>query len=507
MSSARSRTTPSSASTRRASSRPGTSAPSGSRATPPTRPSAAASRCSTPRRTARAGLPLHAARRGPRERAGRAHRLAGPQGRHPVLGRRGHHRPARRGRRPDRLHQGHPRPHRAPRPRGHAAAERGAVAPARRAGRRLRDHRARPARHHPDLEPGRRAGQGLHRRRGDRPQLLDVLPGGRPAGRTAAAAPRRRPRDRGGSSTPAGGCARTAPGSGATSSSPRCTTTTGDLTGYAKVTRDRTDLKALEDAQDAFYAAFNHDFRTPVTALKGFVDAIRDADDDEREHLIDRVEASADRLLGMVEGLVAVRQPARRHATAAARRHRHRPGGAQRRPGPAPATGARPGPASRDDVVARAGQRRRDAPDGDQPVGERAEVLPAGHTGRGHASAGRARARPARGHRPRAGASTPTTWTRSSTSSSAGAWPRTTAAPASGWPACATSWSSRTAPSPSTARWGSGRRSPSSCPHRLLSLRTAQRPPAAPTVSGRAVASASPSARSPRPRPPASRSG
>lgn len=78
----------------------------------------------------------------------------------------------------------------------------------------------------------------------------------------------------------------------------------GNLTGYAKVTRDRTDLKALEMAQDAFYAAFNHDFRTPLTAMKGFVDAIRDAHDDEREHLIDRVETSADRLLAMVEGLV-----------------------------------------------------------------------------------------------------------------------------------------------------------------------------------------------------------
>jgi PAS domain S-box-containing protein len=79
----------------------------------------------------------------------------------------------------------------------------------------------------------------------------------------------------------------------------------GRLTGYAKVTRDRSDVKALEDAQDAFYAAFTHDFRTPVTAMKGFVDAIRDADDPERrEALIRRVELSADRLLGMVEGLV-----------------------------------------------------------------------------------------------------------------------------------------------------------------------------------------------------------
>jgi len=78
----------------------------------------------------------------------------------------------------------------------------------------------------------------------------------------------------------------------------------GNLTGYAKVTRDRTDAKALEDAQDAFYAAFNHDFRTPITAMKGFIDAIRFAGPDAREDLIVRAEASADRLLSMVEGLV-----------------------------------------------------------------------------------------------------------------------------------------------------------------------------------------------------------
>ncbi len=79
----------------------------------------------------------------------------------------------------------------------------------------------------------------------------------------------------------------------------------GELTGYVKVTRDRTELKTLEDAQDAFYAAFRHDFRTPLTAMKGFVEAIRDADDPAmREALISRVDLSADRLLGMVEGLV-----------------------------------------------------------------------------------------------------------------------------------------------------------------------------------------------------------
>ncbi len=78
----------------------------------------------------------------------------------------------------------------------------------------------------------------------------------------------------------------------------------GNLSGYAKVTRDRTDLKALEDAQDAFYAAFTHDFRTPVAALLSYVDALRDATDEERPLFLERVETNAIRLSDMVEGLV-----------------------------------------------------------------------------------------------------------------------------------------------------------------------------------------------------------
>ena len=56
----------------------------------------------------RSGLPhkllAEAADDGPR----RARGLADPQGRLPLLGRRGHHRPARRRRRPHRIHQGDP---------------------------------------------------------------------------------------------------------------------------------------------------------------------------------------------------------------------------------------------------------------------------------------------------------------------------------------------------------------------------------------------------------------
>ena len=69
--------------------------------------------------------------------------------------------------------------------------------------------------------------KGYTRRGGDRPQLRDVLHRGGPPRRAPAdAADEGRARTVG-SSTPAGGCARTAPGSGATSSSPRCTTTHG----------------------------------------------------------------------------------------------------------------------------------------------------------------------------------------------------------------------------------------------------------------------------------------
>jgi PAS domain S-box-containing protein len=79
---------------------------------------------------------------------------------------------------------------------------------------------------------------------------------------------------------------------------------TGKLTGFTKVTRDRSEVKALEDAQNAFYAAFTHDFQTPIAALLGHINALRDAEDSDRESLIERADANAQRLLTMVEDLV-----------------------------------------------------------------------------------------------------------------------------------------------------------------------------------------------------------
>lgn len=79
----------------------------------------------------------------------------------------------------------------------------------------------------------------------------------------------------------------------------------GRPTGFAKVTRDLTSHKQLEAAQDSFYAVFQHDFRSPVTAIKGFVDLLRqDLPVDRRLELLSRIEGNADRLLAMTKELV-----------------------------------------------------------------------------------------------------------------------------------------------------------------------------------------------------------
>ncbi len=78
----------------------------------------------------------------------------------------------------------------------------------------------------------------------------------------------------------------------------------GRHTGFATVTRDLSETKRIEQAQRSFFRAFNHDFRAPVTALKGFAELLRTAGDVQREVLIDRLERNADRLLDMTQQLI-----------------------------------------------------------------------------------------------------------------------------------------------------------------------------------------------------------
>ena len=82
----------------------------------------------------------------------------------------------------------------------------------------------------------------------------------------------------------------------------------GSHTGFAAVTRDLSESKRIEQAQRSFFRAFNHDFRAPVTALKGFAELLRTAGDVQREVLIDRLERNADRLLDMTQQLITYAQ-------------------------------------------------------------------------------------------------------------------------------------------------------------------------------------------------------
>jgi PAS domain S-box-containing protein len=89
----------------------------------------------------------------------------------------------------------------------------------------------------------------------------------------------------------------------------------GRLTGFAKVTRDRSDVKALEQAQESFYAAFRHDVATPVFALQLTLDALRDLADlttdgvhAQMTDLLDRADKNVDRLDRMMRDLVGFAQ-------------------------------------------------------------------------------------------------------------------------------------------------------------------------------------------------------
>ncbi|QIK68191.1 PAS domain-containing sensor histidine kinase [Nocardioides sp. HDW12B] len=79
----------------------------------------------------------------------------------------------------------------------------------------------------------------------------------------------------------------------------------GEVRGFVKVTRDLTDRKLLEEAQDSFYATFEHDFRNPVAAIRGASEALaKDPGEERRGELLERIRTNADRLLAMTGELV-----------------------------------------------------------------------------------------------------------------------------------------------------------------------------------------------------------
>ena len=78
----------------------------------------------------------------------------------------------------------------------------------------------------------------------------------------------------------------------------------GRASGFAVVTRDMSDIKRLETVQDSFYATFEHDFRSPVTAIRGFASLLREQEVPGFDHYLARIEDNADTLLAMILDLV-----------------------------------------------------------------------------------------------------------------------------------------------------------------------------------------------------------
>jgi len=78
----------------------------------------------------------------------------------------------------------------------------------------------------------------------------------------------------------------------------------GTLAGFVKITRDLTVEKREEEKREAFLRAFAHDYLSPITALRGYVDLLQEAAP-EHAHLIDRVSTVSDHLVEMMEQLTA----------------------------------------------------------------------------------------------------------------------------------------------------------------------------------------------------------
>lgn len=78
----------------------------------------------------------------------------------------------------------------------------------------------------------------------------------------------------------------------------------GRLRGYAKVTRDLTSRKRLEEARETFLDTIAHDLRHPVAVIAGFAEMLSDASPSEQADYIERIQTNARRLTAMTEDLV-----------------------------------------------------------------------------------------------------------------------------------------------------------------------------------------------------------
>jgi two-component system phosphate regulon sensor histidine kinase PhoR len=83
----------------------------------------------------------------------------------------------------------------------------------------------------------------------------------------------------------------------------------GALAGAVVVLHDVTELRRLENVRREFVANVSHELKTPVTAIKGFVETLRDGALDDRpqaERFLDIVARHAERLQAIIEDLLSL---------------------------------------------------------------------------------------------------------------------------------------------------------------------------------------------------------
>ncbi|GIX46297.1 MAG: PAS domain-containing sensor histidine kinase [Candidatus Tectimicrobiota bacterium] len=83
----------------------------------------------------------------------------------------------------------------------------------------------------------------------------------------------------------------------------------GNVAGAVVVLHDVTDLRRLETVRRDFVANVSHELKTPVTAIKGFVETLRDSALDDRaqaERFLDIIARHAERLHTIIEDLLTL---------------------------------------------------------------------------------------------------------------------------------------------------------------------------------------------------------
>lgn len=74
------------------------------------------------------------------------------------------------------------------------------------------------------------------------------------------------------------------------------------------ITRDMTEIRAVERMRREFVANASHELRTPLTAIQGYADTLRDGqlDDDTRRRYLERIVASAESMARIVDDMLTL---------------------------------------------------------------------------------------------------------------------------------------------------------------------------------------------------------